>query len=91
MDHPDNTYHLSELHVDAALRGRGIGGALLGHAEGEARRQGRATMSLTTTTVNPARRLYERNGFRVVETRTDRDYERYTGIEGRHLMVKELA
>jgi len=42
-------------------------------------------------TVNPARRLYERHGFGVVETRTDPTYERYTGIAGRHLMVKELS
>jgi len=47
-------------------------------------------MSLTTHTSNPARRLYERHGYRVVETRTDPAYERYTGIEGRVLMVKEL-
>jgi len=47
-------------------------------------------MSLTTTTINPARRLYERHGFHVVETKTDGAYERYTGIAGRHLMVKEL-
>ncbi len=40
---------------------------------------------------NPARRLYERHRFRVVETRTDADYERYSGVEGRVLMVKELA
>jgi ribosomal protein S18 acetylase RimI-like enzyme len=47
-------------------------------------------MALTTTTENPARHLYERHGFRVVETRTDPAYERYTGIEGRHRMVKDL-
>jgi hypothetical protein len=27
----------------------------------------------------------------VVETKTDAAYEKYTGIEGRHLMVKELG
>jgi hypothetical protein len=48
-------------------------------------------MALTTTTINPARHLYERKGFRVAETKTDRMYETYTGIEGRHLMVKELS
>ena len=47
-------------------------------------------MSLSTNTANPARRLYERHGFRIVETRTDSTYERLTGIEGRHLMVKAL-
>ena len=67
------------------------GGAALRFAEKEARRDGHSAMSLITTIVNPARRLYERQGFRVVETRTDPDYERYTGIPGRVLMVKELA
>ncbi len=35
--------------------------------------------------------LYEGHGYRVVDMRTDRKYERYTGIEGRLLMVKELG
>lgn len=80
----------SELHVHPRYRNRGIGSAALDYAEVEAQRLGHRHMSLTTTTTNPARRLYERRGFRVVETRTDPMYERYTGIPGRHLMVKEL-
>ena len=83
-------YRVRELHVDPRRRGRGIGGALLDFAEAEARADGYPQMTLTTTTVNPARHLYERHGFRVVETRTDPLYERYTGIEGRHRMVKDL-
>jgi ribosomal protein S18 acetylase RimI-like enzyme len=83
-------YRVRELHVDPGHRGRGIGGALLDYAEAEARKAGYTQMALTTTTVNPARRLYERHGFRVVETKTDPVYERYTGIEGRHRMVKDL-
>jgi len=47
-------------------------------------------MALTTTTTNPARHLYIRHGYRVVETRLDPAYERLTGIPGRVLMVKEL-
>jgi len=88
---PKGTFHVSELDVDPAYQNRGIGGALLAQAESEARRLGYKTLSLVTTTVNPARRLYERNGYRVVETKTDSSYERYTGISGRHLMVKELS
>jgi len=91
MPSPAGAYHIGELDVDPRYRNRGIGGALLGYAEKEARKQGCRQMSLITTTDNPARRLYERHGFRVVETRTDPDYERYTGIEGRMLMVKELG
>ena len=84
-------YRVRELHVDPRYRSRGIGCALLNHAEAEARTGGYTQMTLTTTTVNPARHLYERHGYRVVDTRTDPDYERYTGIAGRHRMVKDLG
>jgi ribosomal protein S18 acetylase RimI-like enzyme len=88
---PAGAYHVGELDVDPRYQNRGIGGALLDYAEAEARASGHKQMSLTTTTDNPARHLYERHGFRIVETRTDADYERYTGIAGRVLMVKDLA
>ena len=91
FDHQPGAYAVNELHVDPRYRNRGIGGVLLDYAEEQARRGGYERMALTTTTSNPARRLYERHGFRVVDTRTDLAYERYTGIAGRHLMVKELA
>lgn len=87
---PRGAYHIAEIDVDPSFRNQGIGSALLDHVEAEARSGGCARMSLTTTTINPARRLYERHGFKVVETKMDAAYERYTGIEGRHLMVKEL-
>ncbi len=88
---PAGAYHIAELDVDPRYRNRGIGGALLDCAEAQAREAGYRQMTLETTTVNPARRLYERHGYRVVETRTAPDYEHYTGIEGRVLMVKELG
>lgn len=87
---PRGAYHIAEIDVDPSFRNQGIGSALLDHVEAQAGAGGYARMSLTTTTINPARRLYERHGFRVVETKTDAAYEKYTGIEGRHLMVKEL-
>jgi len=87
---PPGSYHISELHVDPDLRNQGIGGALLDWAEAQARAGGYLVMSLSTTTTNPARRLYERHGFRVAQTLTDPDYERVTGIAGRHLMLKDL-
>jgi ribosomal protein S18 acetylase RimI-like enzyme len=90
MKAPAGSYHIAELHVDGQVRGRGIGGAMLERAEERARESDCRRMSLTTNTENPARRLYERQGFRVAETKIDAAYERYTGIEGRHLMVKEL-
>jgi ribosomal protein S18 acetylase RimI-like enzyme len=88
---PADAYYIAELHVHPHHRNRGIGGAALDYAEAEARQGGCAQMALIVTMVNPACRLYERHGFRIVETRTDPAYERYTGIPGRHLMVKELA
>lgn len=91
MNTPQGAYIVSELHVDAQRRNLGIGGALLDYAEREAREKGCRLMSLVTHTANAARRLYERHGFRVVETQTDVEYERYSGIEGRIRMVKGLG
>jgi GNAT superfamily N-acetyltransferase len=91
VEHPEGAFVVRELHVDPRHRNWGIGGAMLRYAEQEARRLGHTKMSLTTTTVNPARQLYERHGYRIADTRTDPDYERYTGIVGRYLMVKELS
>jgi ribosomal protein S18 acetylase RimI-like enzyme len=88
---PEGAYVVHEIHVDPRHRNWGIGGAKLLYAEREARRLGHTKMSLTTTTTNPARHLYERHGYRIADTRTDPAYERYTGIVGRYLMVKELS
>ena len=87
---PPGAYHIAEIDVDPGFRNGGIGGALLDYADAQARAGGYSRMSLSTNTANPARRLYERHGFRIAETRTDAAYERLTGIEGRHMMIKEL-
>jgi ribosomal protein S18 acetylase RimI-like enzyme len=87
---PSGSWLIGELHVDAGFRGRGIGRALLAHAERAALDQRAPRLALTARTNNPARRLYERFGFEVVATRTHPSYERYTGAKGRVLMVKEL-
>jgi GNAT superfamily N-acetyltransferase len=50
--------------VVAAARGRGVGGALLAALLELAREQGHRTLSLSVDRENPARRLYERVGFR---------------------------
>jgi len=88
---PPGSYHIAEVHVLSTRRNRGVGEALLVEAERDARSKGYATMSLTTTTSNPARRLYERFGFDLVETRVDEAYRAATGIAGRVLMVKKLT
>ena len=88
---PEGSYHVHELHTRPDHRNQGLGKAALEYAEERAREEGAPCMSLVTTVINPARHLYERQGFRVVETRTDVVYERMTGIPGRNLMVKELS
>lgn len=85
---PD-AFAVVELYVDEAMRGRGIGGRLLDHADSLARGKW-SLMCIETGVTNPARRLYERHGFRVIETKTDAAYERLTGSPGRILMVKNL-
>jgi ribosomal protein S18 acetylase RimI-like enzyme len=88
---PADSLHIAEVHVLAAMRGAGIGAALLADVEHRARAAHRSALSLTTTTSNPARRLYERAGFSVIETREDPTYRALTGIAGRVLMVKRLG
>jgi len=83
--------HLVELQVHPDERNQGAGGALLRAVEQEARARGVGNVSLTTAIDNPARRLYERHGFAVVDEKRDPRYERLTGSPGRVLMVKPLA
>jgi ribosomal protein S18 acetylase RimI-like enzyme len=86
---PD-AFAVVELYVDEAVRGRGIGGKLLDFGEEQARAGGWKRMCLETGVTNPARRLYERHGFAVIQTKLDSTYERLTGSPGRILMVKDL-
>ena len=87
---PPGALHLVELQVDPDLRNRGIGAALIEAVIEIGRETGCPLVSLTTATSNPARRLYERHGFSIVATRTNRAYKRRTGAEGRILMVRQL-
>ncbi|MCP4417571.1 MAG: GNAT family N-acetyltransferase [Chloroflexi bacterium] len=87
---PPDAYKIAELHVSLSHRGQGIGSRLLNYAEQDARATGYTKMALQTWTSNPARNLYERNGFTIVDTRTDEEFEHLTGTSGNHLMVKEL-
>jgi ribosomal protein S18 acetylase RimI-like enzyme len=88
---PDGAYLVSEIHVLSEFRGRGIGAAILEHAEEDARKRGFALMALTTLTTNPARRLYERFGFTVEGEAVDAEFERITGAAGNVLYVKRLS
>lgn len=57
---------IADLWRDPALRGTGVGALLIGHACRLLREDGFATLGLAVTHGNPARRSYERAGFRVV-------------------------
>lgn len=62
--------HLRWFIVDEAHRGRGVGGRLLDEAVGFCREAGHRRVFLWTFRgLEPARRLYEGRGFRIVEER----------------------
>jgi ribosomal protein S18 acetylase RimI-like enzyme len=83
-------YYLANMAVFPNFQGRGIGSALLEHAEKKARQVGLGKCSLIVDIENPeAQRLYERFGYRVVFSKT------YPGAAGDahtgyHRMVKDL-
>jgi ribosomal protein S18 acetylase RimI-like enzyme len=87
---PPGGLHLAELQVDPRQRNRGIGARLLEAVDDLARGHGLTQLSLTTTTTNPARHLYERAGYEVVAETADPRYERASGSSGRVLMTKTL-
>ncbi len=54
---------ITEVFVDPAWQGHGIGAALIAHAVAQLAAEQRATLGLAVTEGNPARRLYEALGF----------------------------
>ncbi len=48
-------------------------------------------LALQTWTENPAMGLYQRAGFRSVQSRTDEAFEEPTGVAGNYLMLNGLA
>jgi ribosomal protein S18 acetylase RimI-like enzyme len=90
FDPPAGAFWISELAVASHVRNRGIGAAFLRLAEERARAAGCRQMALSTDIENPARRLYDRCGFRVQATALDVTYERWADSPGRVLMIKDL-
>jgi len=79
--------HLSTLAVDPGSRRRGLGERILREAMRQAARQGAEMMTLEVRVSNdPARRLYEKYGFRVVGRRP-RYYQ--DNLEDAILMTRE--
>lgn len=80
-------YYISNLGVDPSSQGLGVGSALLKFAEGLARNEKLAKCSLIVALYNrDAFRLYQRFGYRVVETVQSKDE-----TLGYHRMVKQLS
>ena len=69
---------------------QGIGSALLDWVNEEAIRQGVTKISVSAWIGFRGINLYERNGFEQVATKEDAEYERYFGVPGRVLLVKEV-
>lgn len=64
----ETTCELKRLYVDSSMRGIGIGAALYAHAESFARAAGYGRIWLDSSRkFTAARRLYEKNGFVLVE------------------------
>ena len=92
LDFPvsDDSFHVAEIHVAPEARGLGLGARLLSCAEQRGAVLGCTSMSLTTPTTNPARRLYARSGYRVAGERTVPGYADFTGSPGRVCMTKRI-
>jgi len=80
-------YYISNLGVLPSAQGCGIGSRLLEYADGIARSVALRKCSLLVSLKNEgARRLYERHGYRIMQTVPDKNK-----APGYHRMVKELA
>jgi GNAT superfamily N-acetyltransferase len=64
---------LTQLFIVPSHQNRGIGTSIVRHLAHEARQTGRP-LRLRVLSVNPARRLYEREGFRITSTTPERVY-----------------
>ena len=75
VDAGDNVGQLRLLHVESWARGLGIGSALVDECVNFAREAGYDLVRLWTHTVlTPARRIYEKAGFRIVSTEVHHEF-----------------
>jgi len=67
---------IQALHVTGAAQGRGVGRALLGHAEAQIAKAGLPAVRLETDTFNTrARAFYAALGYREVDTYPDEEWD----------------
>ena len=67
IDREADNIHVIDISLVASLRGRGVGRMLLEEVVDEARSNGKS-VGIYVEHLNPARRLYDRLGFRQIET-----------------------
>lgn len=90
-DCPPEHLRVAALAVDGAARGQGLGSRLLEAVFAKARREGfRAVRLEVVDTNHGARQLYERLGFRVVETHVYPIRPGWLGFSGDHVMIKSV-
>ena len=79
-DEPDNpkAIHIGDVQLEAAHRNRGAGWATLMLVEDMARSRGLNELTLNVFRDNPALHLYERFGFRCIDTQFDKHKMRKT-------------
>ena len=88
--YPPDCLLIAEIHVAPQHRGEGIGNSLLASVVERALAEGVRLLGLQTLTNNPARSVFETWGFKVADTRTDLDFEEYSGAAGYHLMLRHM-
>jgi ribosomal protein S18 acetylase RimI-like enzyme len=88
---PADEAYISELAVASGCRRQGLGTLLLTRVAAWARSVGRQRLSLHVAISNPARRLYQRVGFRLARCQEAHLAERLFGIEAWLYMVKPLC
>jgi ribosomal protein S18 acetylase RimI-like enzyme len=91
VESEDDEFYLGNLAVLPEFQGRGVGASLLDRADELARSAGLAKCSLIVTFDNRARRLYERSGYRIVQSYKLAHPMIAHGSGGFYRMVKSLT
>jgi|GEM_PF-390980 len=88
-DEPDspNALHIGDIQLEQQHRNRGAGWATLALVEGMARSRGLNELTLNVFRDNPALHLYERFGFRCIDTQFDKHKMRKTLARDKQLPI----
>jgi ribosomal protein S18 acetylase RimI-like enzyme len=81
---------VESLTVSKEMRGQGVGTKLLTRVEQFATEHGYSFLSLNVVDTNPAKRLYERLGFEIVETKQLGFLTKRAGFTSVHYMQKRI-